>query len=413
MASPRAKPNLTDDQRQAVYNALLTSSDNGKLKRGSIKAVAEQFEVSRDTVERIWKRRKSSLAAGSVSADVRGRKRGNSGRKGYEKEELQEAVAAVTPHKRATLRQLEAGTGIGKSILHRAKKKGTIVRRTSTVKPTLTDANKLARMQFALSFVRDQLVGDELYFDDMMDHIHIYEKWFNMSKVKRNMYMTPEEDMPHRNVKSKHFIPKVMFMCAVARPRYDRHRKRQFDGKIGIWPLVEEVAAKRNSRNRPKGTVEKKPVNVTKDVYRSFLIDEVFPAIREQWPSPKSRTIWIQQDNARPHVAVDDPEIVEAGKQNGWDIRLKCQPPNSPDLNALDLGFFNSIQSLQDQTVANSVEELLTAVEAAYVEMPRTKVTDTFQTLQKVFECVLKAEGGNNYDLTPEENKHDEHRETR
>lgn len=56
----------------------------------------------------------------------------------------------------------------------------------------------------------------------------------------------------------------------------------------------------------------------------------------------------MQQDNARPHNVNDDPELIAACTADGWDIRLVNQPPNSPDTNILDLGFFNSIQSLQD-----------------------------------------------------------------
>jgi hypothetical protein len=29
--------------------------------------------------------------------------------------------------------------------------------------------------------------------------------------------------------------------------------------------------------------------------------------------------------------------------RDGWNLKLKCQPPDSPDLNVLDLGFFNVI----------------------------------------------------------------------
>lgn len=39
-----------------------------------------------------------------------------------------------------------------------------------------------------------------------------------------------------------------------------------------------------------------------------------------------------------------------------------CQPPNSPDLNVLDLGFFSSIQALQHRESPNSIDELVTAV---------------------------------------------------
>ena len=55
--------------------------------------------------------------------------------------------------------------------------------------------------------------------------------------------------------KSKRFIAKVMFLAAVAHPRYDNHKKAYFNGKIGLWPFVEKIAAKRNSKNRPKGAM--------------------------------------------------------------------------------------------------------------------------------------------------------------
>ncbi|KAG3154065.1 hypothetical protein PC128_g22450 [Phytophthora cactorum] len=34
-----------------------------------------------------------------------------------------------------------------------------------------------------------------------------------------------------------------MFLAAVARPRYDLRRRTYFDGKLGIWPIVERVQA--------------------------------------------------------------------------------------------------------------------------------------------------------------------------
>ena len=44
------------------------------------------------------------------------------------------------------------------------------------------------------------------------------------------------------------------------------------------------------------------------------------------------------------HIAVDDLDFCRAAQADGWDIRLMCQPPNSPDLNILDLGFFAARQ---------------------------------------------------------------------
>lgn len=53
--------------------------------------------------------------------------------------------------------------------------------------------------------------------------------------------------------------------------------------------------------------------------------------------------IFIHEDNARCHVHQDDPYFCRATSEGGFDIHLIYQPPNSPDLNVLDLGFFNVI----------------------------------------------------------------------
>jgi hypothetical protein len=66
------------------------------------------------------------------------------------------------------------------------------------------------------------------------------------------------------------------------------------------------------------------------------------------------KSIFIQQDNARPHLSLHDKLFCDDVKQDGFDIRLVCQPANSPDLNILDLGFFNSLQSTQ---LKNHVEQ--------------------------------------------------------
>jgi len=47
-----------------------------------------------------------------------------------------------------------------------------------------------------------------------------------------------------------------------------------------------------------------------------------------------------------------------------------CQPLNSPDLDLLDLGFFNAIQSLQHNVCPTTVEELVSAAETSFDEYP-------------------------------------------
>jgi hypothetical protein len=78
---------------------------------------------------------------------------------------------------------------------------------------------------------------------------------------------------------------------------------------------------------------------------------------------------------------------------------LTAQPPNSPDFNVLDLGFFNSIQALQHQESPRTIDDLITAVEHAFEILPREKLDNAFITLQKCLECALLDGGGNSYKL--------------
>lgn len=111
-----------------------------------------------------------------------------------------------------------------------------------------------------------------------------------------------------------------------------------------------------------------KPLDsITKDVIREYMIEKVLPAIRSKWPPEDAhKPIYIQQDNARPHLSPNDKLFCDVAKQHGFDIRLVCQPANSLDLNILDLGFFNSIQSIQYKTTSRTLEGLVAVVDRAF-----------------------------------------------
>ena len=104
--------------------------------------------------------------------------------------------------------------------------------------------------------------------------------------------------------------------------------------------MIERVAARRNSANRPRGTIEIKAIEVDRDVYREQLIDNVLPAILANFPDLNS-PIKIQQDNARPHIYPDDADFVAAAQNQGVDLQVVNQEPNSPDHNINDLVFFS------------------------------------------------------------------------
>ena len=119
-------------------------------------------------------------------------------------------------------------------------------------------------------------VPEEPTFKGMYNVIHIDEKWFYRTKGTQNYYLAPDEEEPYRSTQSKEFIEKVMFLAAVARPRYDDHGVMTFDGKIGIWPFTYQDFAKRRSPYRERGEeVIKVLPSVTKDVSRDYMVNKL------------------------------------------------------------------------------------------------------------------------------------------
>ncbi|KAM3221949.1 hypothetical protein P3L10_021219 [Capsicum annuum] len=214
-------------------------------------------------------------------------------------------------------------------------------------------------------------------------------------------YLLPDEEDSIRIVKSKNFIDKVMFLVVVVCPRFDAHGVEIFSDKIELFPFVTQERAKRTSANRPADTMETKAItSVTKEISRSFLINEVLPAIKTKWPREDlNSTIFIQQDNARTHIQPNDEEFCRAAIQDGFDIRLMCQSPNSPDLNVLDLGFFRSIQSLQHKESLKSIDDRVTAVIKSYEYFSTEKSNYVFLTLQSCMMEIMKVKGLPDYKI--------------
>ena len=135
------------------------------------------------------------------------------------------------------------------------------------------------------------------------------------------------------------------------------------------------------------------------------MISKVLPAIRACWPREDARkTIWIQQDNARTHLPINDEQFAVAVAQTGLDIRLVNQPPNSPDMNCLDLGFFASLQSLTHNRISRNMDELIENVHKEYRDYNPNTLNRVFLTLQGCYIEVMRANGGNKYKI-PHMNK--------
>ena len=120
-----------------------------------------------------------------------------------------------------------------------------------------------------------------------------------------------------------------------------------------------------------------------------------------QW----AKNVTVQLDGAGGHAPKQSiDELNDWGKQQKPTIEFVLQPARSPDLNALDLGAWTSMQatvdSYKDQIVndpektGNSENLLIQAVKNAFIEWTKENhLKKFFETLQLQYGYVLDANG--------------------
>jgi hypothetical protein len=325
---------LTTSNRKAVFAMLLGSVEGGELKHGIKKKVATIFEVAPQTVGRIFESTLSkieffysandmfeeqldlanlkvpwSVLPMEVFASDKGKGTGNN--KSLDREELKERTRLVPLNKKKTYRSLARQIGVSYSSVFRMLRKEKIFRRhVNKLKPKLTPENEWLRFEFALdkinvsTIIRPTRTG--WTFNNLNDEVHIDEKWFFLCEEGARYILVSDEKDPYRSVKHKSHIAKVMFICAMARPRQIAATKTMWDGKIGIWPVGYWSLAKRDSVNRKKGTPEWQDLSINAEVYQDLLLEKIVPAVIEKWPRDEWNndhiTIKLQQDGAKAHT---------------------------------------------------------------------------------------------------------------
>ena len=95
----------------------------------------------------------------------------------------------------------------------------------------------------------------------------------------------------------------------------------------------------------------------------------------------------------------NNPAFVQAAQADCWDIRLTCQPPNSPDLNVLDLGFFAAIQALFEKGTPNNINDIVKKVNEAYQNYPVDRSNQIFLTQQGCMMEIMKHNVSQHYNI--------------
>jgi hypothetical protein len=91
-----------------------------------------------------------------------------------------------------------------------------------------------------------------------------------------------------------------MFLCALARPRYNNTTRQWFDGLIGIYPVGEFDVYRRRSANHERGELKWTNISLDREEYQQMMIKLVLPDIKRKMPL--NNNIIVQQDGAKASI---------------------------------------------------------------------------------------------------------------
>ena len=233
--------------RKRALGLLLARLKNGVLPWGSFTIVTDQIGVACSTISRLWRQARGAHEQSLIiTPEIASRNISRVKSVSYSHAEFHQGLKEITRRCRKTYHSTAKAMGVSLNTVQRMLLQKDVCRvHTSSLKPTLTEENKMSRMELTLSFIDKNNTSK---FEDMEDLIHIDEKWFYLTKDGQRFIIAADEEEPYRHVQHKSFLTKIMFLCAVARPRYVTNKNAWFDRKIGIWPIGKWEPVKRSSK---------------------------------------------------------------------------------------------------------------------------------------------------------------------
>ena len=305
--------------------------------------------------------------------------------------------------------QAKINLGVGsKSTVNRVLKKKGWQKSKQVIRPDLSEENKAMRLQFCRIWLRISANDSDMW------RIHLDEKWFYAFPKGKILYCPSGVEPPIQTVSHKNHIPKVMFLAAIGQPT------PSFRGNVGIWPVMKEHTPKRASARHPRVNGQLVPYmkcatmdgelfeHMVETLYFPAVVSLALPLLESLENQQFVLKVYSQIDNAGGHAV--DRTVASLNRKGAIfnprvRIHFHCQPPNSPDLNALDLGAWNSLQKAVPQIVymptlgkEEMQERIISAVQESFVEWnAEEKCRDLFQTLTAfMYETVL-TEGDNQF----------------
>lgn len=327
-----------------------------------------------------------------------------------------------------TVRDGKTSTSPSLGSIFKILKQGKIT--SLRVRPLLTEKNMRERYQFA---DRELMKSDDARNSWT---VCIDEAWFGFKNdgtgrvVLHPCGPNQSEIEGVRQVKDKGHPCKTMVIAVIARPKMLNMATacktelgvfdERFNGKVAIFRVVDEEHYKRkvyrieNGMKKLKHDVgDSRFVSVTMDGqrYKRMLCEKggIFEKIREYFGDDDVE-VRLQEDGAPGHgynnrangrpSAIHDEIVAEAERLK---IKIFKQPANSPEVNPLDLGIWNSLQkkvksklinmrgSYDDAYIENRIWE---ACQDAWKTLEPKKIWNSWMVKDEILKMLIKNKGG-------------------
>ena len=226
--------------------------------------------------------------------------------------------------------------------------------------------------------------------------VDIDEKWFRIGSCNIISKAPPGTAKQYEHKPSHQ--PQVMFLSAIARP----NKSHNFDGKIGIWPVVEKYKAKQTTANQTVGDELVRNITMDGETFQRMMIDEVFPSIWAKMSYAKKVTVQI--DGARAHSKKTTLDMIKKAAAEppggvGPIIEIVFQVANSPDTNLNDLCFFYSLDKESQKYKKLNLKDIISTVQREYNNYYSDKLDCLWQIKTAVAQLIYDNQGRNNFDI--------------
>jgi hypothetical protein len=254
----------------------------------------------------------------------------------------------------------------------------------------------------------------------MFDCVDINEKWFYKTRDGKNYILTAaefeeeagvEDDdkaTPHRTIRHKCHIPKVMFLCAQAWPRWEGGICiAMLCGMVSLdfGPLAIGLQCKKQASTDRLGQW----CGTTKQWQKRCINDYYWRKFSQQ--SRKSGQGAIGNDQtlsfefnkmAPPHILIQTMSYYYKDYKN-WTLKTRfyftLNRRTRRIATSMTFVFFWALQALYQKSTPGNVGEIIAHVQQAYKAYDYRKINQIWLSLQCCLNEIIKHHGNNDYKL--------------